>query len=116
MNLLLTSLLTVLFVTTDADEDAAVRSFHFDARVKYIPLLRSLPNHTAIYHQWPPKQLRKTLPDYISAAVAIELTANESSEDDAGSSNSDLSLVGPPIHVQLGDTLSVMLKNSLPTS
>uniref|UniRef100_A0A7S2PNJ3 Plastocyanin-like domain-containing protein n=1 Tax=Skeletonema marinoi TaxID=267567 RepID=A0A7S2PNJ3_9STRA len=44
------------------------------------------------------------------------MTANESSEDDAGSSNSDLSLVGPPIHVQLGDTLSVMLKNSLPTS
>ena len=116
MILLVTRLLTL--VSAAASVDAAVRSFNFDAQVKYVPLLRSLPNHTAIYHKWPRKALRKTLPDYISAAVVVTQTvyANETSDDNTNNSNSDLSLVGPPIHVQVGDTLSVVLKNSLQTS
>jgi hypothetical protein len=93
---------------------ATMRSFNFDVQVKYAPLLRSIPNHTAIYHQWPPKALRKTLPAYISAAVVVTKTANESFDDNA--SDSDLPLVGPPIHVQEGDTLFVTLKNSLSTT
>lgn len=118
MILLLTGLLTLLSAVTG---DAAVRSFNFDAQVKYVPLLRSLPNHTSIYHEWPPKPLRKTLPDYISAAVVVTQTVNadETSDDkntNTHDSNSDLALVGPPMHVQVGDTLSVVLKNSLQTS
>lgn len=116
MILLLTGLFTLISAITGVD--GAVRSFNFDAQVKYVPLLRSLPNHTSIYHNWPPKPLRKTLPDYISAAVVVTQTVNadETPDDNTNDSNSDLTLVGPPIHVQAGDTLSVILKNSLQTS
>ena len=92
---------------------ATVRTFSFDAQVKYLPLLRSLPNHTAIYHEWPPKNLRKTLPDYIAAAVVSPDKVSGDSDDLHQISQR---LIGPPIHVQAGDTLSVTLKNSLPTT
>ncbi len=112
---MLTSLLTVLSLTSVTVTNAAtMRSFNFDVQVRYAPLLRSLPNHTAIYHQWPPKALRKTLPAYISAAVVVTKTADGSFDENA--SDSDLPLVGPPIHVQEGDTLFVTLKNSLSTT
>lgn len=89
----------------------AIRSFNFDAQVKYAPLLHSLPNHTAIYHEWPPEKLRKTLPNYISAAL-IEYDGSSS----ASYIDDDLPMIGPPIHVQAGDILSVTLKNSLATT
>ena len=89
----------------------AIRPFNFDAQVKYAPLLHSLPNNTAIYHEWPPKKLRKTLPNYISTALVVTPDDdNDNHEDD------DLPLIGPPIHVQVGDILSVTLQNSLMTT
>ncbi len=58
------------------------------------------------------------MPDFISTAVVVSQTADadETPDNNANDSNSDLTLVGPPIHVQVGDTLSVVLKNSLQTS
>ena len=88
-----------------------IRPFNFDAQVKYAPLLNSLPNNTAIYHEWPPKKLRKTLPNYISTALVVTPDDNDGSNDD-----NDLPLIGPPIHVQTGDILSVTLQNSLMTT
>mmetsp|Transcript_29962 Transcript_29962/g.55135 ORF Transcript_29962/g.55135 Transcript_29962/m.55135 type:complete len:1142 (-) Transcript_29962:1277-4702(-) len=93
--------------------EAAFRSFDFDAHVKYAPLLHSLVNHTAIYHKWPPKKLRKTLPNFISAAL---ITTGGNNDNDDNKNDDLLPLVGPPIHVQVGDTLSVSLKNSISTT
>ena len=84
--------------------NAAIRSFAFDAQVKYAPLLNSLPNHTAIYHEWPPEKLRKTLPNYVSAALIESAGSNESGG--SGGGETELPLIGPPIHVQAGDTIS----------
>ena len=100
----------ILIVNVNAN---VIRSYNFDARIENLPLLRSLPNHTALYHEWPPKQLRKTLPDYIAAAV---ITQSESSDGMRSNDKEDDLLVGPPIHVQVGDTLRVALKNSLQTT
>lgn len=95
-----------------AEAAAALRSFSFDARVRYAPLLRSLPDRTAIYREWPPAKLRKALPDYVSAA----LVASRGDSDDNDDDDEDLRLLGPPIHVQAGDVLSVTLRNSLPAT
>ena len=106
----LLSVTLLLMTSLMPSTEAAFRSFDFDARVKYAPLLRSLPNQTAIYHKWPPKKLRKTLPNYISAALITSPQAPGVDNDN------DLPLIGPPIHVQAGDVLSVSLKNSLSTT
>ena len=101
---------TVLAANDPISTSNTIRSFDFDAQVKYAPLLHSLPNNTAIYHEWPPKKLRKTLPNYISTALVV------TPDDDNGSNDNDLPLIGPPIHVQTGDILSVTLQNSLMTT
>ena len=108
---IIASVTLILFVKVNA---TVIRSFNFEARVKNLPLLSSLPNHTAIYHEWPPKQLRKTLPDYIAAAVVKHSTSSDG--ESSNNKDEDNLLVGPPIHVQVGDTLRVTLKNSLPTT
>jgi len=100
----------ILIVNVNA---TVIRSYNFNARIENLPLLLSLPNHTAIYHEWPPKQLRKTLPNYIAAAVVRQ---SESKDGMRSNDKEDNLLVGPPIHVQVGDTLRVTLKNSLQTT
>ena len=90
--------------------DAKFRSFDFEVQVKYVPLTATLPEETSIYHKWPPEKLRKKLPKYIPAAVVI------TPENQGNIIDDDLVLVGPPVHVQAGDVLSVSLKNSLLTT
>lgn len=80
-----------------------VRAFDFDVILHHVPLLKSLPNHTSIYHKWPSKKQRIYLMNFISAAVI---------KHQYPSSNYDR-LMGPPIHVQVGNRLQVKLKNSL---
>jgi FtsP/CotA-like multicopper oxidase with cupredoxin domain len=80
-----------------------------------VPLVAQLPNSTAIYHEWPPTKLRKKLPRYLTAAV-IANNGNRD-EDTAGTkaTNKDVAttFMGPPIHVQARDILSVTMRNSL---
>ena len=66
------------------------RSYFFRARTTTLPLGRTVPSN------W----TENDLPDSIAAVVVEE--------------NDDGTLMGPPIHVQSGDRLQLMLKNDVP--
>ena len=87
------------------------RSFNFAITERYAPLVASLPEHTAIYNQWPRKELRTHLPDYlpIAAITADENTSLLGSEYDLAS----YVLMGKPVHVVAGDELEITLINNL---
>ncbi len=92
--------------------NGAQRLFKFDIAEQYAPLLASLPDHTAIYNQWPRKELRTHLPDYLPIAV---MTA-EIESDFSNSEDSDAEpyvLMGKPVHVVAGDYLEITLVNNL---
>lgn len=80
------------------DENA--RHYSFFARTSSVPLAAALPEDTQIYKSWPEEKLRSHIPDFIPAVVVHNDDFNNT-------------LMGPPIHVQTGDTLKVTLKNEV---
>ena len=89
-----------------------VRPFRLDARVRYAPLLRSLPANTSVYYRWTSDAgLRKALPEYVAAALV-----GAGGDDAFDGEEEDAPLIGPPLHVQQGDVLSATLRNALPTT
>ncbi len=90
------------------------RSFRFDIAEHYAPLVASIPDHTAIYNQWPRKELRTHLPDYLPIAVMTAENhdlSNKNAEDT--DSDDPYVLMGKPVHVVAGDDLEITLVNNL---
>ena len=86
-------------------------TFNFEAVSGLAPLTATLPNTTSIYHEWPPKNLRVSLPKYQSVATVIP----DKSVDDTFTlpAYNEHRLMSTPIHIRNGDFLSVSVMNSL---
>jgi hypothetical protein len=85
----------------DDNYNMTLRHFDFDVRPAYAPFVKALSNITSIYHQWPPRNLRTDLPEYLQIASIHQPQQDEPT------------LMGPAVHVQQGDRLNVALRNSL---
>jgi len=83
----------------------SLRTYRFEIKAQYAPLTSVLPNSTSIYHKWPPIKQKRKLPLYM--LVAAISNPSGCAPD---------SLIGPPIHVQSGDKLEVILSNQLESS
>ena len=88
------------------------RRFQFNITARYVPLTSNLPHFTSIYHDWPPKNLRKKIPNLIQTAT-IEKSQPENTLTAIDAAHT---LMGPPIHIQSGDQFELILLNKLETS
>jgi FtsP/CotA-like multicopper oxidase with cupredoxin domain len=100
---LILAVLHYLFAITILQPVSAqtTRTHVFRVTNSVVRLAETLPSHTQLYNTWPEERLRTNLPDLISAAV---VTNNNESE---------ATLIGPPIHVVVGDNLNVTLQNEI---
>ncbi len=97
-----------------------VRSFDFTIKEQFAPLAITLPSHTSIYNEWPRKDLRASLPNYLSIATTVDshhhTMESFSGEDDTKIIDPPTSvpvLMGMPIHVVENDVLEMNIMNNL---
>lgn len=85
-----------------------LRSYNFFIKERYVPFISLVPTHTAVYHKWPPEELRTELPEYISLVTTIE--------EGKLSQKTPNVLMGRPIHVVQSDRLEMTINNGLPST
>ena len=100
MKQLIVAVLQYLFVITNINA-ATTRNYFFCVKKSFARLLADIPSHTQLYDTWPEERLRTNLPHLISAVVV------------ANNNESEATLVGPTIHVVVGDNLNVTLQNQI---